>query len=121
MSNGSWGCRRRPWIFWATFSATKNTRSSVVVNMYCGSPNWLSQSFPSANLRTASTGMLVWNLIFGGGIAFRSEHAIVGGGEHVLRVAELAIAEFSLSELEDGFDGDVGLELDLLEGHCIPI
>jgi hypothetical protein len=44
---------------------------------------------------------------------------VVGGGEHVLRVAKLAIAEFSLGELEGSFDGDVGLKLDLLEGHCV--
>src|SRR5207249_7181225 len=34
----------------------QKTRSSVVVNIYCGSPNWLSQSFPSANLRRTRRG-----------------------------------------------------------------
>ena len=47
------------------------------------------------------------------------EHPVVNRREHVLGIAELRIAELALGELEGGLYGDVGLKLDLLEGHCI--
>src|ERR1017187_5279215 len=47
------------------------------------------------------------------------EHLVIERREHVLGIAELRIAELALGELEGALDGDVGLKLDLLEGHCL--
>src|ERR1039457_4353761 len=47
------------------------------------------------------------------------EHLVIDSCEHVLGIAELRIAELALGELEGALDGDIGLKLDLLEGHCL--
>src|SRR5450432_440421 len=48
------------------------------------------------------------------------EYAVVNRREHVLGVSELRVAELALAELEGSLYGDVGLKLDLLEGHISP-